>query len=101
MPELRGSKTHENLMEAFAGESQANRRYIYFARKADIEGEPDIAARPVGWRSADGRSSTRRAGKRTRRPGRDRPRGRRRPRGRMWRARSPATGTALGPRLHP
>jgi rubrerythrin len=44
MPELQGSKTHENLKEAFASESQANRRYIYFARKADIEGEPDIAA---------------------------------------------------------
>jgi rubrerythrin len=44
MPELRGSKTHENLREAFAGESQANRRYIYFAQKADVEGQPDIAA---------------------------------------------------------
>jgi rubrerythrin len=44
MPELQGSKTHENLKDAFASESQANRRYIYFARKADIEGEPDIAA---------------------------------------------------------
>lgn len=41
--ELKGSKTHENLKEAFAGESQANRRYLYFARKADIEGQPDIA----------------------------------------------------------
>jgi rubrerythrin len=44
MPELRGFKTHENLREAFAGESQANRRYIYFAQKADVEGQPDIAA---------------------------------------------------------
>ena len=43
MPSLEGSKTHENLKEAFAGESQANRRYLYFARKADIEGYPDIA----------------------------------------------------------
>lgn len=40
---LKGSKTHNNLKDAFAGESQANRRYLYFARKADIEGQPDIA----------------------------------------------------------
>lgn len=39
---LAGSKTHENLKIAFAGESQANRRYLYFARRADIEGYPDI-----------------------------------------------------------
>ena len=44
MPELNGSKTQENLKEAFAGESQANRRYLYFAQKADIEGYPDVAA---------------------------------------------------------
>src|ERR1700745_4537973 len=44
MPELKGSKTHENLKEAFAGESQANRRYLYFAQKADVEGYPDVAA---------------------------------------------------------
>ena len=44
MAELNGSKTHENLKEAFAGESQANRRYLYFAQKADVEGYPDIAA---------------------------------------------------------
>src|SRR5688572_8202985 len=44
MPELNGTKTHENLKEAFAGESQANRRYLYFAQKADVEGYPDIAA---------------------------------------------------------
>ena len=43
MASLDGSKTHENLKEAFAGESQANRRYLYFARKADIEGYPDVA----------------------------------------------------------
>ena len=41
---LNGSKTHGNLKEAFAGESQANRRYLYFAQKADVEGYPDIAA---------------------------------------------------------
>ena len=47
---LKGSKTHENLKEAFAGESQANRRYNYFARVADVEGQPEIAAlfRSVG-----------------------------------------------------
>ncbi len=41
---LKGSKTEENLKEAFAGESQANRRYLYFAQKADIEGHNDVAA---------------------------------------------------------
>ncbi|MBI3961543.1 MAG: rubrerythrin [Deinococcus sp.] len=40
---LKGTKTLQNLKEGFAGESQANRRYLYFARKADIEGHPDIA----------------------------------------------------------
>jgi rubrerythrin len=40
---LKGSETEKNLKEAFAGESQANRRYLYFARKADIEGYPDVA----------------------------------------------------------
>src|SRR5438270_12409362 len=44
MPSLNGTKTHENLKEAFAGESQANRRYLYFAQKADVEGYPDVAA---------------------------------------------------------
>ena len=39
---LKSTKTHENLKGAFAGESQANRRYLYFARRADIEGYPDI-----------------------------------------------------------
>jgi rubrerythrin len=43
MPNLKGSKTHENLKAAFAGESQANRRYLYFAKQADVEGRPDIA----------------------------------------------------------
>jgi rubrerythrin len=41
---LEGSKTHENLKEAFAAESQANRRYLWFAQKADIEGYPDTSA---------------------------------------------------------
>ena len=40
---LSGTKTFENLKEAFAGESQANRRYLYFAKQADVEGHPDIA----------------------------------------------------------
>ncbi|MCH8055542.1 MAG: rubrerythrin [Deltaproteobacteria bacterium] len=39
---LKGTKKRENLKGAFAGESQANRRYLYFARAADIEGYPDI-----------------------------------------------------------
>ena len=41
---LRDTRTWENLKEAFAGESQANRRYLYFAQKADIEGYNDVAA---------------------------------------------------------
>ncbi|MCB2062286.1 MAG: rubrerythrin family protein [Novosphingobium sp.] len=41
---LKGSQTEENLKAAFAGESQANRRYLYFAQKADIEGYNDVAA---------------------------------------------------------
>jgi rubrerythrin len=40
---LKGSKTHKNLKDAFAGESQANRRYLYFSKQADVEGYPDIA----------------------------------------------------------
>ena len=42
--ELKGSKTEGNLKAAFAGESQANRRYLYFANKADIEGFNDVSA---------------------------------------------------------
>jgi rubrerythrin len=41
---LKGSKTEGNLKAAFAGESQANRRYLYFANKADVEGQNDVAA---------------------------------------------------------
>ena len=44
MPSLKDSKTEENLKAAFAGESQANRRYLYFAQKADVEGYNDVAA---------------------------------------------------------
>ena len=43
MPQLKGSKTHGNLKAAFAGESQANRRYLYFAKVADVEGYPEVA----------------------------------------------------------
>jgi len=42
MANLKGTKTHQNLKDAFAGESQANRRYLYFAKQADIEGYPDV-----------------------------------------------------------
>ena len=44
MPELKGSKTEKNLMEAFAGESQARNKYTYFASKAHKEGFEQIAA---------------------------------------------------------
>jgi rubrerythrin len=42
--QLKGSRTHESLKAAFARESQANRRYLYFAAKADVEGQNDVAA---------------------------------------------------------
>src|SRR5258707_1449107 len=42
--QLKGSKTHGHLKAAFASESQANRRYLYFAQKADVEGSNDVAA---------------------------------------------------------
>ena len=44
MSSLKGTKTHGNLKDAFAGESQANRRYLYFAKVADIEGYPEVAS---------------------------------------------------------
>ncbi len=44
MPSLAGTKTEQNLKDAFSGESQANRRYLYFAQKADVEGYNDVAA---------------------------------------------------------
>ena len=40
---LKGSKTEQHLKDAFAGESQANRRYLYIAAKADVEGYNDVA----------------------------------------------------------
>ena len=42
--DLSGSRTHENLKQAFARESMANRRFLYFAETADVDGFPDIAA---------------------------------------------------------
>jgi rubrerythrin len=44
MAELKGSRTEQCLKDAFAVESQANRRYLYFANKADVEGRNDVAA---------------------------------------------------------
>ena len=52
MADLKGSETEQNLNDAFAGESQENRRYLYFASKADIEGHNDVAA--VFRSTADG-----------------------------------------------
>ena len=43
MAALKGSRTEQCLKDAFAGESQANRRYLYFANKADIEGHNEVA----------------------------------------------------------
>ena len=44
MAHLKDSKTAQNLRDAFAGESQANRRYLYFAQKADVAGYTDVSA---------------------------------------------------------
>src|ERR1700693_3485534 len=44
MPSLKGTKTEQNLKDAFAGESQANGRYLYFAQKAAVEGFNDVAS---------------------------------------------------------
>jgi rubrerythrin len=43
MVNLKGTKTAENLKNGFMGESMANRRYLYFAKRADEEGYPEIA----------------------------------------------------------
>jgi len=53
--ELKNTKTLENLKAAFAGESQANRRYIYFSKKADVEGFADVSS--SFQRIADGETS--------------------------------------------
>jgi hypothetical protein len=47
MAALKGTKTEQNLKDAFAGESQANRRYLYFANKADVEGQKPCFAAPL------------------------------------------------------
>ena len=52
MPSLNGTKTERNLKDAFAGEIQAIRRYLYFAQKAEFEGLNDVAA--VFRSTADG-----------------------------------------------
>ena len=44
MKELKGTKTEKNLMDAFAGESQARNKYTYYASKARKEGFEQIAA---------------------------------------------------------
>jgi len=44
MAGLAGSRTHQNLLKAFAREAEANRRYLWFAEKADVDGFPQIAA---------------------------------------------------------
>ncbi len=44
MPSLKGTRTEQNLEDAFAGESRAKRRYLCLARKADVEGLKDLAA---------------------------------------------------------
>lgn len=44
MTELHGTATHANLIAAFARESQANQRYLWFAQQADVDGRPDAAA---------------------------------------------------------
>ena len=44
MPSLKGTRTEQNLKDAFAGESGANRRYLCLARNADVEGFKDLAA---------------------------------------------------------
>jgi rubrerythrin len=44
MSSLKGTQTEQNLKDAFSGESQANRRYLYFAQKADVEGYNDVSA---------------------------------------------------------
>ena len=42
--ELKGSQTEQNLKDAFAGESQAHRRYLYLASKADVAAYNAVAA---------------------------------------------------------
>ena len=53
---LKDTQTEQNLKDAFAGESQANRRYLYFAAKADVEGYNDVSA--VFRSTAEGETAT-------------------------------------------
>src|SRR5260370_42403271 len=55
MPSLKGTETEQNLKDAFAGEIQAIRRYLYFAQKAEVEGLNDVAA--VFRSTAEGENS--------------------------------------------
>ena len=57
------SKTEKNLMDAFAGESQANRKYLAFAKQADKEGLPQVAKLFRAAAEAETRSEERRVGK--------------------------------------
>ena len=57
---LKGTKTHDNLKAAFAGESQANRRYLYFASKADVEGQKAKPGTPTAISTICPVSATRR-----------------------------------------
>ena len=43
MAELKGSESEKDLLNAFAGESQANRKYLAFAKQAEKEGHPQVA----------------------------------------------------------
>src|SRR5262245_30058956 len=54
MPSLKGTKTEQNLKDALAVESQANRRYLCFAQKADVGGFNDLA--DVFISTADGKT---------------------------------------------
>src|ERR1700689_4177827 len=71
MASLKGSKTEDNLKAAFAGESQANRRYLYFAQKADVEGYNDVSAvfPPARRGQTRPRAGPSRISRGTRRPG--------------------------------
>ena len=89
----KGSRTEANLIAAFASESQANRRYLYFAQKAEAEGHaqtrdecresrrqrgregPREVPRPVGWGRLGQHGE-----------GHDGPRGAREHRGLAWQA---------------
>ena len=43
MPELKGTKTEDNLKAAVTRECEAHLRFLYFAQKADVDGYPDVA----------------------------------------------------------